>query len=120
MSIKSMLVPVPGDGAGPSALAAATVVARRFGSHIRALHVRREFGEAIPPGFENVSGTVWDQVISEVDREVTERAENAHEAFESLLREHGIAMANEPALTDTPTASWQEVTGVEAELVGAA
>jgi nucleotide-binding universal stress UspA family protein len=118
MSIKSILVPVSGDGSGPSALAAAATVANRFASHIHVLHVRREFSEAIPPGFENVSGTVWDRVISEVDREVAERSAAARAAFDALLAEKGIALAAEPRVTEVPTAAWQAVTGNEAELVG--
>lgn len=95
MSIKSMLVPVPGDGSGPSALAAATLVARRFASHIHALHVHREFAEAIPPGFENVSGSVWDHVITEIEQEVGDRAKKAQEAFGAFLKEQGVEQVTE-------------------------
>ncbi len=116
MSIKSILVPVPGDGSGPSALAAAATVAARFNSHIHVLHVRREFTEVIPPGFENVSGSVWDQVISEVDRETDDRATTARAAFDELIKARGIPLDNTPKLADGPSASWQEATGNEAEL----
>jgi len=67
MGIKTILVPVDGSKGSFAALSRAFIVARRFGAHIRALHVMTHGSDITAAGAYNLPAKLRKSVESKAD-----------------------------------------------------
>jgi nucleotide-binding universal stress UspA family protein len=110
MTIKTILVPVRGDGKGAKVLDYALAAARRFNAHIDVVHTRPKPEDLIPFATLSMGGAV--------KRQITESANRAAEIEESRLKKlfEKYVKAKKVPITDKPdgkkvTAAWREATG---------
>jgi nucleotide-binding universal stress UspA family protein len=115
MTIKTILVPVRGDGKGERVLDHALAVARRFKAHIEVVHSRPKPEDLIP--FATVS-------LARIRRELTESADKAAELEETRVKKlfEKYCRAKKVPIVDRPTgkgvtASWREEVGPQSVVV---
>lgn len=112
--MKTVLLPFHDEHAGRTALEAATLIARRFGSFLLGLLVQEgprmtTFDRGIP---------VPAEYLSAMARQWREFADAARAHFVAITREKGIAAGEIETEEQGPLAGWREVEGRESEVVG--
>jgi nucleotide-binding universal stress UspA family protein len=114
--MKTILVPMHGDDGDAVALETAHSVAQHFKSHIEALLIRHDpqilagDGLVIPSDYLVEMGNRWQNM-----------AERVRKVYEETVTRLGIQKAEIDAggaALGCPTASWRELSGQEAEVVG--
>ncbi|MEQ9639790.1 MAG: universal stress protein [Alphaproteobacteria bacterium] len=109
--MKTILVPIHDDDATEAALTAALHVARRFGSYVEGLHIRRipqviaGEGFVIPP----------DRLESMADRGRSSEAEQAR--FRAFVTNNEIAEGDLSTPSDAVVAGWREIEGQETQVI---
>ena len=110
--MKSILLVFQDDDRAGAAFSAAASFGRRFGSHITGLYVHEPpqvvaAGEmAIPPGY-----------IEWQENEDQQQAEGARTRFRATAERHGVPVVGAAGEEARPSASWQEMEGLEREAV---
>ena len=124
MSYRTILVPMGQRDNAQSALEAAFLVARRFAGHVHGLHV---LPDVTNPATHALVATRMTAEEAQSDfrrfRATAERvlqrdATELRNLFNEAASRVGASEQTEPSGADRPSASWQEVTGFESELVG--
>jgi nucleotide-binding universal stress UspA family protein len=124
MSYRTILVPVAQPDTAGSAIEAAFLVARRFDGHVHGLHVLPDLAdpathalmatrmslEAASSDFRKFKGSA--------ERELQRQSSELKRLFETTAMRAGASIQSAPAAVARLSASWQEVTGFESELVG--
>jgi nucleotide-binding universal stress UspA family protein len=124
MSYRTILVPIGQPDNAEGAIQAAFLVARRFAGHVRGLHVLPDLAnpathalmatrmslEAASSDFRKFKGSA--------ERELQRQSSELRRLFETAAARAGAALESAPAEVARLSASWQEVTGFESELVG--
>lgn len=107
MDIRTILVPVADDAAARRALHAAIPLARRFGAHLTALHVRYDATMPIP----YVAGPIPPDMLVELsagaERLAQERATRLKSMVEDLFAKNGVALGEGAAVSG----EWREDSG---------
>lgn len=111
MGIKSILVPVDGSKSSFKALDRAFIIAERFGSHIKALHVMLRASDAVASGFYNVPAKLRKNVESESDKAAADRAAELQQQFEELCQNRGVPISGKPVKQAGATAIWHQEFG---------
>lgn len=113
-TLHTILMPVRGDGKGPILFAHAAVLAKRFGAHIQVVHSHPEAKDLMPSGV--VIPAFLRKQIEQASEQSAESEEGAlHKLFSEDAAKHGISEQDpEP---NTPTASWTEYVGKQADAV---
>lgn len=123
MTIRTILVPVRGDGKGEGALDCARAIARRFNAHIDVIHARAKPADMLPYGVL-MTDTMREAILSAAETQAGTEEERVRDLFKAYCE------ANDLVVTDdfTPDSkagaskgvsiSWRELTGKQAELVG--
>ena len=121
MKLKIVLAAVAGRDADPSTLDVDSVVARRFGAHIEALHIRSDPRDAIPFLGEGASGVLIEQIMTAAERDSGSRSGKARQAFEAWRSTTGFATAGAPGATgSTPRAPIFDTNAGDATILDAA
>jgi len=115
MTIKTILVPVRGDGKGERVLDHALAVARRFKAHIEVLHSHPKPEDLIP--FATLS-------MASMRRQLTQSAAKAaevegarvRELFEKYLKKQKVPMVAKPPRVGV-SATWHEMLGKQSSNV---
>lgn len=115
MAIRKILVAVDGSPGGRIAAETALTVAKSFGAHVEALHVRPDPRDAVPLLGEGVSGAMVDELIVLTEQETQARAKAAKAMFDELCHTHGLRITDRPAAG--PSGAWSEATGRADDLV---
>lgn len=115
MTLKAILVPLEESEVLPSVLETALLVARRYGSHIEGLSVRRALTGLMVAGAEGGFATSPD-LEERFAREAEERALRVQRQFETFMREHGVGDGTQPG--EAPTASVVEEVWEGVDVVG--
>jgi nucleotide-binding universal stress UspA family protein len=114
MQFRTILVAVSGGSASRGVLDTACGLARRFNSHLEALHVRPDPSDMPLLGVRPSSTGALAEVMM---REAVEAAAAAHKAFERAVERHGLPLCNAPppdhapATAATASACWREEVG---------
>lgn len=117
MSIKIILVPVGGSKDNLKALNRAFVIARRFGAHIKGLHVMERVSDAVSFEFHLPAG-LRGSVQASAEQSALAGADEARAGFEAACRQANITLSDTPIEGDAASASWhQEFGHVEDVLV---
>jgi nucleotide-binding universal stress UspA family protein len=111
MGIKTILVPVDGSKGSFAALDRAVVVADRFGSHIKALHVMSRASDVAAAGFFNIPAKLRKTAEIEADKVAMERAVELQAQFEAQCSAHGIPISKRPTGQGGVTAVWHQEFG---------
>lgn len=110
MSIKTILVPMDGSDGAARALDTALVVARRFDSHIKAVHVMQQPEEAAPFMFDRLSQKLRETVLHEAEEDARERAAEVRKQFDDFCAANGLTQTSDPSASGV-SVSWVEEFG---------
>ena len=111
MGIKTILVPIDGSKGSFAALSRAFMVAKRFESHIKALHVMMRGSEIAGTGTYNLPAKLRKSVEGEADKHALEKAAGLQEFFESHCMDNDIPISKKPLKKGGPTAVWHQEFG---------
>ena len=117
MSMKVILVPVTATETAAGALKTAFALARRFESHVLALHVRADPRNAMPYMGEGMSGVVLQEILAAADRDALERAKTARAIFDAVVADVKAPLREVSDPSGGFSAAWQEEVGREDEVV---
>jgi nucleotide-binding universal stress UspA family protein len=118
MTIRTILVPVRGDGKGEGVLDCALAVGRRFNAHLSVVHCRPRPEDMLPYGVF-VPTSFREQIASSATTMANEEEGRVKALFETYCSRHDLAVVDGSAAApgDRPSASWSEATGKQAEIV---
>lgn len=117
MAIRKLLLPLTGTSAGEAALSTALMMARHWGAHVTALHVRVDARDVAPLAGEGLSGAMIEEMMTATERESNDRARAVRTMFERFVADHNVVVAEARAGAETATASFAAVMGREEDLV---
>lgn len=115
-TIKTILAPIGDAAAAAAPLEAAFRLARLFGAHVTALHVRPDPTTAVPLIGEGMSGAMVEEMLNAADKQSREAAAAVRLAFDEIKDRHGVASQSSPP-ADSVTADWVEAVGREEEII---
>jgi len=124
MEFRTILVALGGGSASTGAIELACRLARRFNSHLEALHARpdpREMVAAVGDGFATpLAGTLVEKAIADA----ADAAQKARALFDAALTRHALPLREappplgiDPALRGQASAAWREETGFGAGII---
>lgn len=108
MSIKTVLALADSSITVESTLTSAVAVARRFGAHLEALHVRPDPADFVPVMAGRIPAQMVEQLMANKQAESAENRNKARAAYESICLSSGLSTG------------WQEATGWEPETLARA
>jgi len=111
MGIKSILVPIDGSKGSFAALSRAFIVARRFESHIKALHIMTHGADIAAAGTYNLPAKLRKTVVGQADKLALEKAAELQEFFEGHCLDNDIPISNKPVKQGGVTAAWHQESG---------
>lgn len=117
MTLRTILVPVRGDGKGEGVLDHALSLAERHNAHLEVLHCRQQpgdmiYGVTVP---ESLRATIRASANALADEEEAKM----RKLFEDYCAKRGIAVVEKlPWPDDRVSASWREASGKQATVVG--
>lgn len=117
MDYRKLMVVVGSPGASGPAVDAALTVARKFDSHVEALHVRADPRQAIPYMGEGMSGAMVEDILRVAEKEAADRAAKGRALFDEKCRAAGVEIVEGAPASGKVSARWYEVTGREEEMV---
>ncbi len=120
MTIRKLLLPLPGAAAGDAALATALQIARTWDAHLLVLHVRVDSRDVAPLAGEGLSGAMIEDMMTATEAEGQARARAARTMFEAAMASAGVAVGDPmPHRGDAraPSASFAAIAGREEDLV---
>lgn len=110
--MKTILLPFHDENAGRTALDAATLVARKFGSYLEGLLVQEtpqlSFGRGM---------TMPAEYLTELARQWRQFADAAREQFRLITGQKGLAPGELETEAQGPIAGWREMEGREAQVI---
>jgi nucleotide-binding universal stress UspA family protein len=118
MTLRTILVPVRGDGKGEQVLDHALALARRFNAHLAVVHCRPRpedmmpFGVFVPTAFRQ-------QITSSATALANQEESRVKSMFQDYCARHELAIVAGAAAAprERPSASWSEATGKQAAIV---
>ena len=110
MSIKIILVPIGGSRDNLKALNRAFVIAKRFGAHIKGLHVMERVSDAVSFEF-HLPANLRGSVQASAEQAALARADEARAGFEDACRQANVTLSDNPIEGDAASASWHQVFG---------
>jgi nucleotide-binding universal stress UspA family protein len=124
MSYRTILMPVGQPDNAESAMEAAFLVARRFAGHVHGLHVLPDLADPATHGLIatrmslDAASSDLRRFKSSAERELQRQSGELKRLFETVAARAGAAMHSTPDPAGRLSASWQEMSGLESELVG--
>lgn len=116
MTLKIILAVATGRDNDTATLDVALGLARRFGAHIDALHIKGDPRDAIPFLGEGASGVLIEQIMTAAERDAGTRSGKARAAFETWRAASGLALVTGPGQSGSGgTVAWREEVGAEEE-----
>ena len=118
MSLRSILVPVRGDGKGESVLDHALCLARRHNAHIEVLHCRPKPEDMVPYGVP-LPSSLRQSLINSAKGLADEEEGKMRQLFDAYCEKRGIQEVDDfPWPQDAVSATWREATGKQANVIG--
>ncbi|HXZ01183.1 MAG TPA: hypothetical protein VEI03_14375 [Stellaceae bacterium] len=118
MEIRTILAAVSGGKASAGVIELACRLARRFGSHIEAYHVRFDPRELVVVAADGLGTPLTGGIIETAMRDAEVAAAHARQLFDAAVKRHDIAQRSEPpplgsdpALLRQASAWWHEEEG---------
>ena len=118
MSLRTILVPVRGDGKGEGVLDHALCLARRHAAHLEVLHCRPRPEDLIPFGIF-VPASLRKEIVSSAGTLANEEEHKVRSFFESYCSQRALPVIEAaPWPRDGVSATWREETGKQAKIIG--
>jgi len=116
--LRTILIPVRGDGKGEGVLDHALAVARRFNAHISVVHCRPRPEDMLPGGVY-VPTSFRQQVAAFANTMADDEEGRVKALFQDYCSRHDLVIVDDvsAAPKDRPSASWSETTGKQAAVV---
>ncbi|MCH8861287.1 MAG: universal stress protein [Proteobacteria bacterium] len=118
MSLRTLLVPVTGREDHQAVVETALMLAKKFNSHLTALHVRPDPRSAIPFIGEGLTAEVVQDLCEAAEREGKTRAATAQAGFDALVAEYEIAAGDGTDAGGSASYEWEECIGFPADRLG--
>lgn len=118
MTISRLLVPVRGDGKGEHVLSHAIAIARRFNSHIEAVHCRARPQDMLPFGVV-MPRALRAQIEAGASGLADEEEAHLRGLFDAMLTREGLEQTDGTVIPpqDRPSASWHEEEGRQIDVI---
>lgn len=117
MTIRSITVPVRGDGKGEGVLDHALVLAGRFHAHVDVVHCRPRPDDLLPFGIP-MNKVLRDAIQKAVNETAGGEEEKLVKLFRDWCGRHNVEVCDQPpGPDDKVSASWREETGKMANVV---
>ncbi len=118
MSLRTMLVPVRGDGKGKGVLDHALSLAKRHSAHLEVLHCRAKPDDMIPYGVP-IPAVLRKTIMSSASNLADEEEGKVRKLFDDYCANHGVVEVNgDPRPANQVSATWREATGKQANVIG--
>jgi len=118
MSLRSILVPVRGDGQGESVLDHALCLAKRHNAHLEVLHCRPKPEDMIPYGIP-IPASLRKSLTASASALADEQEGEIRKLFDDYCAKRGIDEVNGyPWPQDKVSATWREAVGKQANVIG--
>jgi nucleotide-binding universal stress UspA family protein len=117
MTIRVVLTPIIDDDGDEHALAAALDTARRFGGHVRVMHVRAQPSAAVFAGAPE-GAMVTAEILTLWEQDAKERATRARARYDRWRAAANVAEAAAPPARGDVSTSWVEIEGQLDPVVG--
>lgn len=118
MTVRTILVPVRGDGKGEGVLDHALSLARRNSAHLEVLHCRPRPEDLIPFGIF-VPARLRKEIVASAGTLANEEEDKVHVLFDRYCQEHDLPIIEAaPWPRDRISATWREETGKQAKIIG--
>lgn len=116
--LRTILIPVRGDGKGEVVLDHALALGRRFDAHLEVVHCRQRPQDMLPfAGI--VPSSMRQQIVASATSLANDEERRVRALFEDYCRRADLQVVAGPrdAPRDRPSASWSEATGKQADVV---
>lgn len=118
MTVRTILVPIRGDGKGEGVLDHALNLARRHQAHLEVLHCRPRPDDMIPFGVF-VPARLRKEIVSSAGTLANEEESKVRDLFDRYCSDHDIPEIDAaPWPRDRVSATWREETGKQAKVIG--
>ncbi len=117
MAIRKLLLPLTGTAAGEAALLTSLSIARLWGAHVLALHVRVDSRDVAPLAGEGLSGAMIEEMMSATEKESSHRAQAVRLMFDRFVAANSVSLSEPHPRGGGPSASFAAVTGREEDIV---
>ncbi len=118
MTLRSILVPVRGDGKGEGVLDHALSLAKRHSAHLEVLHCRPKPEDMIPYGVP-IPSSLRKSLVSSAGSLADEQESMVRKLFDDYCAARGVPEVDDsPWPQDKVTATWREATGKQANVIG--
>jgi len=118
MTIRTILLPVRGDGKGEHVLDHACKIAERFNSHIDVLHARAKPTDLLPYGVL-MTDSMRKTILSAAETQAGTEEDRVRDLFKEYCEANSLRVVEEQGDGNNGvTVSWHEMTGKQADLIG--
>ena len=118
MTVRTILVPVRGDGKGECVLDHALSFARRYSAHLDVIHCRPRPEDLLPFGV-SVPVILKKDILASAGTLADEEERKVKGLFEDYCARHQLTVVDAPPWpADRVSVSWREKTGKQAAIVG--
>ena len=122
MAIRAILAPLSGGPASEGTIETACRLAKRYGAHLEALHVRSDPRTAVTAIGPDMSTAIAAELIDQAAQESEERRGKAKAVFDAAVARHELPLRQHPiglgqAAAGTASACWREEMGATHEVV---
>jgi nucleotide-binding universal stress UspA family protein len=117
MDIRTIFVPIRGDGKGEHVLNHALALARRSNAHLEVTHCRPGAGDLLPLG-SYLSDAMRKTITQSASAMADEEENRLREVFDSYCAANELVEADTPPWpADRPSARWREEIGKQADII---
>jgi nucleotide-binding universal stress UspA family protein len=118
MTVRTILVPVRGDGKGEGVLDHALSLATRHTAHLEVLHCRPKPEDMIPFGVP-IPASLRASIVSSAGSLADEEEASVRKLFDDYCAARGVQVVDDyPWPLDKVSATWREATGKQANVIG--
>lgn len=113
--IRSIVVPVRGDGKGDNVFSHAAALATRYNAHVQVTHCRPRAEDLMPYGIA-ISASLRKLLVSQSTDVANQVEEGMRQELETLAENMGIVLSDTP-VQGKPSASWLEEQGRQVDVI---
>jgi nucleotide-binding universal stress UspA family protein len=117
MPVKTILLPLAGTGTPERVFETALGLAKRFDAHLDVLYVRADPRALLPYATIGLSKHMRESVLDAAEQNADSQAETNKNLFASICDRMGVPLVSSRTGHDPVSASWEERTGKEADVL---
>ncbi len=118
MTIRTILLPVRGDGKGEVVMDHARMIADKFNSHIDVIHARPKAADMLPYGVLLTDG-MRDTILQAAEAQAGTEEDRVRDLFNAYCEKNSLSVSDRAGDgSGGVTVSWHEETGKQADLIG--